>query len=41
MHINYDDLQYRGINDLKNAFINNCIDGYYDPELFASARERN
>ena len=41
MHINYDDLQYRGINDLKNAFIYNSIDSYYDPELFVSALERN
>ena len=41
MHVNYDDLQYRGISDLKDTFNYNSIDSYYDPEPFASALERN
>ena len=41
MHVNYDDLQYRGISDLKDTFNYSSIDSYYDPEPFASALERN
>ena len=41
MHFNYDDLQYRGISDLKHTFNHMNIDSYYDPELFASGLERN
>ena len=41
MHVNYDDLQYRGISDLKDTFNYNSIDSYYDPEPFVSALERN
>ena len=41
MHVNYDDLQYRGISDLKDTFNYSSTDSYYDPELFASALEKN
>ena len=40
MHLNYDDLQYQGISDLKHTFDNISIDTYYDAELFAGALER-
>ena len=41
MHVNYDDLQYGGISDLKDTFNYGSIDSYFDAELFASALETN
>ena len=41
MHIDHDDLQYQGISDIKNAYNYIKIDNYYNPELIASAYEKN
>ena len=41
MHIDYDDLQYHGISDIKNTCNYIEINNYYDPKLIASAYEKN
>ena len=41
MYSNYDDLQYQAISELKPLYYYNILDGYCEPELFASALERN
>ena len=41
MHIDYDDLQYQGISDIKNTYNYIEINNYYDPELIGSAYEKN
>ena len=41
IHSDYDDLQYQGITELKPMYYYNILDEYYEPDLFASAPERN
>ena len=41
MDLNYDDLQYQGLSDLKNTFNIINIDIYYGPELIASAFDKH
>ena len=41
MDLNYDDLQYQGLSDLKNTFNIINIDNYYEPELIASAFDKH
>ena len=41
IHSDYVDLQYQGITELKPMYYYNILDEYYEPDLFASAPERN
>ena len=41
MHVDYDDLQYQGLSDIKNTYNYIKIDSSYNPELIASAYEKN
>ena len=41
MDLNYDDLQYQGIGDIKNTLNVINIDSYYEPELVASAFDKH
>ena len=41
MDLNYDDLHYQGISDIKNTLNVINIDSYYEPELIASAFDKH
>ena len=41
MDLNFDDLQYQGISDIKNTLNAINIDSYYEPELVASAFDKH
>ena len=41
MDLNYDDLQYQGISDIKHTLDIINIDSYYEPELIASAFDKH
>ena len=41
MDLNYDDLQYQGISDIKNTLNVINIDSYYEPELVTSAFDKH
>ena len=41
MDLNYDDLQYQGIGDIKNTLAIINVDSYYEPELIASAFDKH
>ena len=41
MDLNFDDLQYQGISDIKNTLNVINIDSYYEPELVASAFDKH
>ena len=41
MDLNYDDLQYQGIGDIKNTLAIISVDSYYEPELIASAFDKH
>ena len=41
MDLNYDDLHYQGISDIKKTLNVINIDSYYEPELIASAFDKH
>ena len=41
MDLNYDDVQYHGLSDIKNTLDIINIDTYYEPELIASAFDKH
>ena len=41
MDLNYDDLQYQGIGDIKSTLAIINVDSYYEPELIASAFDKH
>ena len=41
LHTDYDDLQYRGLSDIKPLFNYFILEDYYEPELINSAFEKN
>ena len=41
MHVDYDGLQYQGITDIKNTYNYIDINNHYNPELIASAYDKN
>ena len=41
LHTDYDDLQYRGLSDIKPMFNYFVLEDYYEPELINSAFEKN
>ena len=41
MDLNYDDLQYQGIGDIKNTLAIINVDSFYEPELIASAFDKH